>query len=99
MKIETIKKLCCPFDKADLELKVVTQDIRGNITEGILLCPQCRRVYPIVSGIPIMSPDEYREFRLEQPLLNEWTKTNVSDTFRLPEMEGAAKTDDMAAGE
>lgn len=99
MKIETIKKLCCPFDKADLELKIVTQDIREKITEGILLCRECRRVYPIVSGIPIMSPDEYREFSLEQPLLNEWTKTEVSETFRLPGSDSPGIPGDGVAGE
>jgi hypothetical protein len=30
------------------------------------------RIYPVVKGIPIMSPDEYREFKLEQPLLKRW---------------------------
>ena len=83
MKIETIKKLCCPFDKAELELTIITKDLEGNIIEGYLFCKECKRIYPIVSGIPIMSPDEYREFKLEQPLLERLTKSNVSDTFRL----------------
>jgi uncharacterized protein YbaR (Trm112 family) len=85
MKIETIKKLCCPFDKADLELTVVTKDTQENIVEGMLICKTCKRIYPIVSGIPIMSPDEYREFKLEQPLLEEWTNNRVSENFRLIE--------------
>jgi uncharacterized protein YbaR (Trm112 family) len=83
MKIETIEKLCCPFDKAELELTIITKDLEGNIIEGYLFCKECKRIYPIVSGIPIMSPDEYREFKLEQPLLERLTKSNVSDTFRL----------------
>lgn len=87
MRIETIKKLCCPFDKAELELKIITQDIEGNIIEGYLLCNECKRIYPIVSGIPIMNPDEYREFRLEQPLLQRWTNEKVSDNFRLIKSE------------
>jgi uncharacterized protein YbaR (Trm112 family) len=85
MKIETIKKLCCPFDKAELELTIITKDLEGNIIEGYLFCNECKRIYPIVSGIPIMNPDEYREFRLEQPLLQRWTKNKVSDNFRLLE--------------
>jgi len=83
MKIETIKKLCCPFDKAELELTIITKDIEGNILEGYLFCNECKRIYPIVSGIPIMSPDEYREFKLEQPLFERWTESKVVNNFRL----------------
>ncbi|MBC3539214.1 Trm112 family protein [Rufibacter sediminis] len=72
MKLETIEKLCCPFDKSDIELTVITQSPSGNILEGLLACSTCLRVYPIVKGIPIMSPDEYREYKLEQPLLDKW---------------------------
>ena len=85
MKLETIQKLCCSFDKADLNLSIVTKDTEGNILEGILHCTKCKRVYPIVSGIPIMSPDEYREFHLEQPLLQQWTQGKISNDFRLIE--------------
>ena len=69
MKLKTIKKLCCPFDKHDLSLEVITQDTGQDILEGILSCNTCKRKYPIVYGVPIMTPDEYRELRLEQTLL------------------------------
>lgn len=74
MKIETINKLCCPFDKSDVALSIIKKDEQDNVLEGILLCATCNRVYPIVSGIPIMSPDEYRDFKLEQPVLDKWEK-------------------------
>ena len=74
MRLETIKKLCCPFDKADVTLRIITKDNQGNILEGILSCTDCNRIYPIVSGIPIMNPDEYRNFELEQPMLDKWEK-------------------------
>ena len=72
MKLTTINKLCCPFDKADLSLQVIAQDLEQNILEGLLICTTCERYYPIVKGIPIMSPDEYREFKLERPLIDNW---------------------------
>lgn len=72
MKIETIEKLCCPFDKADIVLTVIIKDTTGNIIEGLLSCYECKRIFPIVKGIPIMSPDEYREFRLEKSLFEKW---------------------------
>jgi uncharacterized protein YbaR (Trm112 family) len=74
MKISTINKLCCPFDKSDLELTTITSDAEKRILEGWLHCKQCQRIYPIVKGLPIMNPDEYREIALEKPLLEKWSK-------------------------
>lgn len=86
MKIEMIDKLCCPFDKSDLALTVITKDLEERIIEGFLVCDTCSRLYPIVRGIPIMSPDEYREFQLEKPLLEKWNNYlggKKYDNFRL----------------
>ncbi|SFS79075.1 Uncharacterized conserved protein YbaR, Trm112 family [Sphingobacterium wenxiniae] len=74
MYIETIKKLCCLFDRGELTLTTIHTKLDGNIEEGYLLCSSCTRIYPIIRGIPIMSPDEYREFELEKPLLERWEK-------------------------
>lgn len=65
MKIKTIDKLCCPFDKADLKLDIIEQTLEKDIRLGSLTCSQCRRFYPIISGIPIMNPDEYRDLKIE----------------------------------
>lgn len=70
MRAKTIQKLCCPFDKEDLDLKITVTDMHENVQEGILICSYCLRYYPIVSGIPIMVPDEFRERKLEEPFLN-----------------------------
>ncbi|MFC5626774.1 Trm112 family protein [Algoriphagus winogradskyi] len=72
MKLETIEKLCCPFDKQDLTLKIILKNAEENILEGWLNCSSCSRIYPIIKGIPIMNPDEYREAHLEQPVLDRW---------------------------
>lgn len=72
MNTKTIEKLCCPFDKSDLNLTIINQDENENISEGILICDNCKRVYPIMRGIPVISPDEYREFHLEKPVLERW---------------------------
>ncbi|MDT0690976.1 Trm112 family protein [Salegentibacter sp. F188] len=86
MKIATINKLCCPFDKKDLKLTIITKDVEENILEGFLTCKSCNRIYPMVKGIPIMNPDEYREFKLEQPLLEKYQshlKGKKIENFRL----------------
>lgn len=72
MSPSTIAKLCCPMDKSDLELKIMSRDTNGDIVEGLLTCPSCQRYYPIVYGVPIMQPDEYREQHLEKPILDRW---------------------------
>lgn len=88
MKLKTIlNKLCCPFDKGDLTLDIVTQDIDENIIEGILSCKECKRIYPIIKGIPIMNPDEYREFDMEKPMLEKWKKEKMG-TLQSTEVEG-----------
>lgn len=86
MKPNTLKKLCCPFDKSPLELTSIAQTTEGDVLEGFLYCPECKRIYPIVRGIPIMNPDEYREPQLEQPLMERWQpylKGKEVSNFRL----------------
>ena len=88
MKLPFLNKLACPFDKNDLTIKIFKQE-QEEILEGILTCAHCQRYYPIVQGIPIMSPDEYREIRLEIPLLEKWGETlrvkNDKPVFQLSE--------------
>jgi len=69
-----LEKLCCPFDKAELDATIIAIDLNENIQEGYLYCSKCNRIYPIVLGIPIMNPDEYREFQYEQPLYERWNR-------------------------
>lgn len=74
MKKSFAEKLVCPMDKHELKLTVFATDIENTIQEGIFTCAHCRRYYPIVYGVPIMSPDEYREAQLELPLVQRWEK-------------------------
>ena len=94
MKTSTINKLCCPFDKNDLKLTEVAKDVEGKIKEGFISCKKCKRIYPIIKGIPIMNPDEYRELKLEVPLIDKWSKQNgkTIENFRLVDTEVTAKS-------
>lgn len=83
MKLSTIEKLCCPFDKQELQLKILSQDIEQKIVDGILSCKHCRRNYPIIYGVPIMAPDEYRQMALEQPVLDRWKLEYGIESLRL----------------
>lgn len=89
MRKATINMLCCPFDKADLDLKIIGEDLEGNVLEGIFTCTSCKRVYPIVKGVPIMNPDEYRENSVEKGILDKYSEAlNLKgkvENFRLTE--------------
>ena len=86
MKQSLLSKLACPFDKGDLSIKIFEKN-QEEILEGVLTCKHCQRYYPIIYGIPIMSPDEYREMSRELPLIEKWGERllieNGSPTFRL----------------
>ncbi|KLT63736.1 Trm112 family protein [Pedobacter sp. BMA] len=85
MRTKTIEKLCCPFDKKDLKLDIFVKDIDSNVLEGVLTCIECKRKFPIVYGVPIMSPDEYRQIELEQPIMEKWKlEQELTDTRLLP---------------
>ncbi len=70
MTPETIAKLCCPVDKSDLLLNVMVRDMNHKILMGTLNCRTCGRTYPIIHGVPIMAPDEYRQPVLERDAVN-----------------------------
>lgn len=95
MKLATLNKLCCPFDKNDLSLQIITQDLQENIHEGLLICKECNRYYPIIKGIPIMNPDEYRELKLEQPVIESWQKHLPGMKFKNLRLESAEVLEDQ----
>lgn len=72
MKKSLLDKLCCPMDKGALRHRIFKMEGEEDIKEGLLHCPQCDRYYPIIYGLPIMTPDAYRESALEVPLLKKW---------------------------
>lgn len=72
MRKALLDKLCCPIDKKDLSLQVFKENEDGSVQEGLLRCTACQRYYPIIYGLPILSPDEYREKSLEAPVLKKW---------------------------
>lgn len=57
---ELMDIVCCPVDKADLELDAETRD-GDEIIEGTLTCTECGAVYPIEDGIPNLLPPDMQE--------------------------------------
>lgn len=71
MKPKLMEILACPMDKYHpLELHVFDQ--KEEIVEGLIVCPKCLRMYPIIDEIPHMLPDELRSPEEDLPFLRKW---------------------------
>jgi uncharacterized protein len=65
--------LACPIDKHyPLELHVFVE--KEQISEGLLVCPECGRWYPIIDEIPELLPDDLREQKRELEWLRTWSE-------------------------
>ncbi|WP_417602137.1 Trm112 family protein [Owenweeksia hongkongensis] len=86
MQKSMLNKLCCPMDKNELHIEIYKEDETGEVLEGMMTCPDCKRYYPIIYSIPIMTPDDYRQKELEAPMLKRWgleMDASKPETFQL----------------
>ncbi|PSQ60298.1 hypothetical protein BRD18_01425 [Halobacteriales archaeon SW_7_71_33] len=60
MKEDLMDILCCPLDKAELELDAEERD-EDEVVEGTLRCTECGETYPVEDGIPNLLPPDMRE--------------------------------------
>jgi uncharacterized protein YbaR (Trm112 family) len=64
--------LACPIDKHyPLEL-IELETKEDTIVNGVLLCAECKRFYPIIDEIPVMLPDELRNKKEDLEFLGRW---------------------------
>lgn len=63
--------LVCPMDKGALQLRIFVES-DDDIMEGVLICSTCKRLYPIIKGIPVLLPDELRDKAMEQEFFDRW---------------------------
>lgn len=71
MKRKLMEILACPIDKHHpLKLHVFSE--KDEIVDGLIVCPKCSRVYPIIDEIPHMLPDELRERNEDLAFLRKW---------------------------
>jgi len=72
VKRELMDILACPIDKHHpLELHIF-EEKEGIIVEGIIVCTQCSRWYPIRDEVPELLPDDIREEKRELEFLRRW---------------------------
>jgi uncharacterized protein YbaR (Trm112 family) len=71
LKKKLMDILACPIDKHHpLELYVFEE--KSEISEGVIVCPQCNRFYPIIDEIPHMLPDNLRSKEEDLKFLRKW---------------------------
>lgn len=71
MKRRLMDILACPICKHHpLELYVFVEE--EEIEEGILICSNCMRWFPIIETIPHMLPDELRDRDEDLSFLEKW---------------------------
>jgi len=63
--------LACPIDKQH-PLELIVFEEKGEIKEGLILCPKCLRWFPIREEIPEMLPDELRKQNEDLYFLKKW---------------------------
>ncbi len=65
--------LACPMDK-HYPLELLDFVLKGDvIVEGVLICSDCGRYYPIIDEIPVMLPDNLRNKKEDLAFLEEWS--------------------------
>jgi uncharacterized protein len=74
------ERLACPTDKAAPLRLTIFRVVKEEIEEGLLECPECNRYYPIIGGIPVMTPDEYRDPSMEAVFLERW-RAHIGDRY------------------
>jgi uncharacterized protein YbaR (Trm112 family) len=71
VKKALMEMLACPICKHHpLDLHVFHED--QEVVEGVIVCTQCHRWYPIIEEIPYMLPDELRDGKDDLPFLRKW---------------------------
>ncbi|TMI26645.1 Trm112 family protein [Candidatus Bathyarchaeota archaeon] len=71
MKRRLMEILACPIDKHyPLDLHVFEE--KEEIVEGLLVCSECDRWYPISDEIPQLLPDDLRESMEDLRWLAKW---------------------------
>ena len=78
MQRKLLDILACPIDKHyPLELLEFTTK-EQLVVDGVLLCGECGRYYPIIDEIPVMLPDNLRNKKEDLEFLTKW-KNKVPD--------------------
>ena len=72
MQRKLLDILACPIDK-HYPLELLEFNTKDElVVDGILLCSECGRYYPIIDEIPVMLPDDLRNRKEDTEFLERW---------------------------
>lgn len=72
MQRKLLDILACPIDK-HYPLELLEFEVKDQIiVNGVLLCKECGRFYPIIDEIPVMLPDDLRSKKEDIEFLRKW---------------------------
>lgn len=72
MKRKLLDILACPIDK-HFPIELFELKSEGDlIVDGVLVCTQCNRFYPIIDEIPVMLPDDLRNKNEDMEFLTKY---------------------------
>jgi uncharacterized protein YbaR (Trm112 family) len=75
MQRKLLDILACPIDK-HYPLELIELTSNGDVVvDGVLLCQECKRFYPIIEEIPVMLPDDLRNRSEDEAFLKRWRET------------------------
>jgi uncharacterized protein YbaR (Trm112 family) len=82
MKRKLLDILACPIDK-HYPLELMEFRTEGEIIlDGVLLCTECKRYFPIIDEIPVMLPDDLRSKNEDIGFLNRWKEKLPEEVIR-----------------
>ena len=83
MRVELLNILRCPSCRKPLSIREISQKEGEEIITGKLFCKECKRLYPIVSGVPEILDDcdenTFRTARSYNLAYNLWWKYKLAD--------------------
>ena len=72
MQRKLLEILACPIDK-HYPLEMLEFSSREQlVVDGVLLCSECGRYFPIIDEIPVMLPDDLRNKKEDAAFLEKW---------------------------
>jgi uncharacterized protein YbaR (Trm112 family) len=72
MQRKLLDILACPIDK-HYPLELLEFNTKEElVVDGVLLCSECGRYYPIIDEIPVMLPDDLRNRKEDTAFLERW---------------------------
>ncbi|PMP60243.1 MAG: hypothetical protein C0171_05845 [Caldisphaera sp.] len=93
LDVEKIKcKEKCSYQRKpanEVSLDVCRKCVNLDVIDGVIICKNCGRWYPIIDGIPRMLNDKYRKYHEDVEFLKKYLNkipSNIKSLMKIPEL-------------